>query len=236
LPDLARRAPSPSRNGHRVSEVATTRRAQIVEAAAAIIAEKGLQHLSLSEIERKTGMARGQLTYYFPAKEHILLAVFDRLVGMMRDRHRAKQNGEEHCAGACSHNTLEFVQQLLRMILNQPAAAAEFHSLQYTFLSQINHREDYRSRLASLYEEWRGGLARRLAETNQHSEADPRLMSTLVQALVHGLAIQLAADPDAFDREGMFQLCVEVLGSYLQPEPPKGKPNAAARRAPKKAR
>src|SRR2546423_13840918 len=63
--------------------IAELRRTEIVEAAAAVIAEQGIQHLSLSEIEAKVGMSRGQLTYYFKAKEDILLAVFDRLLDLM---------------------------------------------------------------------------------------------------------------------------------------------------------
>ena len=54
--------------------------------AAGVIAEQGIQNLSLSEIESRTGMSRGQLTYYFKAKEDILLAVFDRMVRRMRER------------------------------------------------------------------------------------------------------------------------------------------------------
>src|SRR6266851_6103262 len=65
-------------------DIASIRREQIVEAAVAVIAEQGLQNLSLSEIEKKAGMSRGQLTYYFPAKEDILLAVFDHTVALMR--------------------------------------------------------------------------------------------------------------------------------------------------------
>src|SRR3954471_17912864 len=68
--------------------VGRQRREQIVEAATAIIAEQGLQNLSLSAIEARTGMSRGQLTYYFKAKEDILLAVFDRLLCMMHQRAR----------------------------------------------------------------------------------------------------------------------------------------------------
>ena len=66
------------------SEVGKLRRGQIVEAAVAVIAEQGLQHLSLSEIETRAGMSRGQLMYYFPTKEDILLAAFDRLIRMLR--------------------------------------------------------------------------------------------------------------------------------------------------------
>src|SRR2546425_12097990 len=59
-------------------DIAGIRRQQIVEAAVAVIAEQGIQNLSLSEIEKKIGMSRGQLTDYYKAKEEILLAVFDR--------------------------------------------------------------------------------------------------------------------------------------------------------------
>jgi AcrR family transcriptional regulator len=67
-------------------DIRRLRREQVVEAAVAVIAEQGLQHLSLSEIEKRADMSRGQLTYYFPTKEDILLAVFDRLVGLMYQR------------------------------------------------------------------------------------------------------------------------------------------------------
>ena len=74
--------------------IAEIRRTEIVDAAAAVIAEQGIQHLSLSEIEAKVGMSRGQLTYYYKTKEEILLAVFDRLLAMMCRRH--DQPGSEH--------------------------------------------------------------------------------------------------------------------------------------------
>ena len=69
--------------------IGVLRREQIVDAAVAVIAEQGLQNLSLSEIEKKVGMSRGQLTYYFRAKEEILLAVFDRLVRLMHEQQPA---------------------------------------------------------------------------------------------------------------------------------------------------
>ena len=103
----------------------------------------------------------------------------------------------------------------------RPRPSPEFHALQYTFLAQMGHREDFRKRLASLYEEWRGnmaqGIGRELAAAPAPNTADPRLLASLVQALLHGLSMQLAADPQAFDREAMLRLCHEVLGGYLRP-------------------
>src|SRR5260370_7003585 len=80
-------------------DVASVRREQIIEAAVAVIAEQGLQNLSLSEIEKKAGMSRGQLTYYFPTKEAILLAVFDRLVPLMNQQQEPRHGWPAVCAG-----------------------------------------------------------------------------------------------------------------------------------------
>lgn len=234
-------APHTSLNGKKSgrTDVASRRKGQIVEAAIAVIAERGIQHLSLSAIEKRAGMARGQLTYYFPAKEDILLAVFDRLLELMYQR-VGTPKGDDPCAA--EQGGWEWVRHLLGVILLRPPASPEFHCLQYTFLSQIGHREDFRARLASLYEEWRGNMAGGLtADLADAPAADPRLLASLVQALLHGLGIQLAADPAAFDREAMFRLCLDVLGGYLgrnePPAPPKNSKPARtrtpARRAPK---
>jgi AcrR family transcriptional regulator len=199
-------------------DIASIRREQIVEAAVAVIAEQGLQNLSLSEIEKKAGMSRGQLTYYFPTKEDILLAVFDRLVLLMHQR-----IGSPSGQTCDQHGGWEWIEHLLDKLLTQPPVSPEFGCLQFTFLSQIGHREDFRQRLAMLYEKWRSGMAQGLsADLVQRPAArrvSPRAMATLVQAILHGLAMQRAADPNAFDREEMLELCLDVLSSYLWNEP-----------------
>src|SRR5207244_11081990 len=102
-------------------DVGAIRREQIVEAAVSIITEKGLQNLSLSEIEKKAGMSRGQLTYYFPTKEDILLAVFDRLVLLMHERvgRPTDVSCDEESGGS-------WVRHLLEKIINSPQGSTEF--------------------------------------------------------------------------------------------------------------
>jgi AcrR family transcriptional regulator len=196
-------------------DIGSIRREQIVEAAVGVIAAQGLQSLSLSEIEKRAGMSRGQLTYYFKTKEDILLAVFDRLLARMcvdagtdPDNPRSWMPGWE-----------EMVRVILTNILERPAPHPEFHCLQFTFLAQIGHRGDFRRRLARLYEEWRGHLAEQLARELRRRPPTRRVsarnLATLIQAIFHGLAVQSAADPEAFDHNEMVDLCLEVVGSYL---------------------
>jgi AcrR family transcriptional regulator len=196
-------------------DIARIRREEIVEAAVAVIAAQGLQGLSLSEIEKRAGMSRGQLTYYFKTKEEILLAVFDRLLARMcveagtdPDNPRSWMPGWEH-----------MIRAILTNILEGSAPHPEFHCLQFTFLAQIGHRGDFRRRLASLYEEWRGHLAEQLARELRRRppvrRVSARNLATLIQGIFHGLAVQAAADPEAFDHKAMVRLCLDVVGSYL---------------------
>jgi AcrR family transcriptional regulator len=196
------------------SEIARARREQIIVAAVEIITSQGLHNLSLSKIETRAGMKRGQLTYYFPTKEDILLAVFDRLLLLLLTHIHEGRNLD------CRHglpNVWEMIQKMLKSVLSdRPPVGREFHALQHTFLAQIAHREDFRQKLASQYAEWRNGMAAHWQVTAKPSapvanKVSGKTVSSFVQALVHGLNVQLAADPGAFDRAEMLELCVGVL-------------------------
>jgi AcrR family transcriptional regulator len=197
--------------------IAAIRKEQIIEAAVAVIAEQGLHNLSLSEIETKAGMKRGQLTYYFKHKEDILLAVFDRVLQLMYQRLGTPPGTD--ATGNAVASGWPIICYLLEAVLTKPPLSPEFHGLQYTFLSQIGYREDFRQRLATLYNEWRTNMAQGIAadQTKQpgRRKVPPRALASLVQALLHGLAVQMAADPQAFDGREMLDLCQDMLGTYL---------------------
>src|SRR5207247_3575243 len=108
-------------------DVGAIRREQIVEAAVSVITEQGLQNLSLSEIEKKAGMSRGQLTYYFPAKEEILLAVFDRLLQEMYQRIGTPAGQKPDEASAWP-----WIRHLLETVPESPRLSPDFNRLQYS--------------------------------------------------------------------------------------------------------
>jgi len=207
-------------------DIGTIRREQIVEAAVAAITECGIENLSLSEIEKRAGMSRGQLTYYFPAKEDILLAVFDRLVVLMHQRVGVPAgSGRDEASG------WDWIRHLLEKLLTRPPVSPEFGCLQYTFLAQMSRREDFRRRLAGLYEGWRSnmalGLAVDMAAERPVRAASPRALSTLVQALIHGLVMQRSVDPQAFSSQEMVDLCLDLLATFVW-----GKPRARRKQPP----
>jgi AcrR family transcriptional regulator len=196
------------------TDVARIRREQIIAAAVEIITTRGLHNLSLSKIENRAGMKRGQLTYYFPTKEDILLAVFDRLLFLLCQQ---MSDGQTPTERRGIPSAWECAREMFAKVLHAPPRfGTEFHALQYTFLAQIAHRDDFREKLASVYAEWRQGMAAHWQVTAKPGAALAKnvsgtTVSSFVQALMHGLTVQLAADPEAFDRTEMLELCLSVL-------------------------
>jgi AcrR family transcriptional regulator len=192
-----------------LSEVALVRREQILEAAEAIIVRHGIQELSLKKIEDLADMSRGQLTYYFPTKESILLAVYDRMLRRMI-REAMAGDGPKPMTG----RAWECVQHGLKKHLEPEwqNAKKDLVSLLFTFLAQMGHREDYRKRLSQWYSEWRSFLAADIGESvPEPRTTSPRVMAAILQALFLGLDVQLMMDPDAFDRQEMLAACVRLL-------------------------
>lgn len=83
-PEIRNHPPVPPAGESVPTETAARRKDQIVSAAKEIIAREGIHRFSLGRLEKQVGMARGHLTYYFPTKEAILLAVFDRMLSEMK--------------------------------------------------------------------------------------------------------------------------------------------------------
>jgi AcrR family transcriptional regulator len=192
-----------------LSEIALARREQILDAAEAIITGHGIQKLSLGQIEDRAGMSRGQLTYYFPTKESILLAVYDRMLKRMI-REAMAADGPKPMTGVA----WEYIQHGLQKHLGPdwpPPGVKDLFSLLFTFLAQMGHRNDYRTRLSQWYAEWRTFLAADIGGSVPEPVAAPRVVAALIQALFHGLDVQLMMDPNAFDRQEMFAACVRLL-------------------------
>ncbi|MSR31479.1 MAG: hypothetical protein EXR99_08245 [Gemmataceae bacterium] len=164
-------------------------------------------------------MSRGQLTYYFPAKEEILLAVFDCFLKRMQDGFQEKGG----VGGLDSLKGWELAQWIMGRVIQGNHWEKDFYNLKYTFLSQIHHRPDFKEKLSGLYEEWRGKMTTCLEEgfPEARSKEDFRDLATLIQAILHGLAIQKSADQNAFDPGRLFNLATRILLEYLQPPLPK---------------
>ena len=203
--------------------VARRRRDEIIQSATEIIATEGLHKLTLGRIERLVDMSRGQLTYYFPTKEAILLAVFDRMLGRMIEE--AMADAKVQRIPTHSSVAWEYLRHgLTRMLITDhpKPKGSELGPLVHTFMAQVQHREDYRQKLAEANAGWRdhisGDLQKSLPSDNP---LPPTAIASVIMALFQGLSGQLSVDPNAFDRHAVLQVCLQLLSPLMNRTPPK---------------
>lgn len=65
---------------------ASERRKEILDAAVALFSEKGFNETTVQDIAAKSGVATGTVYLYFPSKDHILLALHQKMGGTMLDQ------------------------------------------------------------------------------------------------------------------------------------------------------
>jgi AcrR family transcriptional regulator len=214
VPEPAPTDPTAVPNGF--SDVARQRREQVIEAAIEIIATEGIHRLSLGNIEERVKMARGHLTYYFPTKEDILLAVFDRMLERLIAEAQAGDGPKPGTGRAW-----ECARHMLAKTL-EPAGPDKhaFLSLVHTFLAQIAYRDDFRGKIATAEAEWRGQLAADYALGVPRPPVPPAVAASILMALVQGLGGQLAVNPRAFDRDQMLAALRTILGPLFGHAPP----------------
>lgn len=86
----------------------------------------------------------------------------------------------------------------------------------------MNHRPDFRKRMAEANADWRTMLAADYATSvPTPAPARPEAVACVLMALMSGLDGQLAADPDAFDRAEVTGLCLRLLAPLFPDHPTK---------------
>jgi AcrR family transcriptional regulator len=197
--------------------VARKRREEIIAAAMEIIATEGIHRLSLARIEGRVRMSRGQLTYYFRSKEKILLAVFDRMLAQMLEENmrEAAQAGFRMEPGGQAGEKVQFGLGQMMARMAERSEKTHLFSVIHTFLAQVNHRPDFRAKLAEADALWRGHIARDLQASVPDSPHPPGVVASMVMALFQGLGNQLAVNPNAFDPAAMTRAVLHALGPLL---------------------
>ncbi len=109
-------------------------RAQIVEAADTLFYQRGFDHTSLADIAQAVGIARGNLTYHFKAKDEILAAVIDRRLATTQ----AMLEGWEAAGDGPAARILSFIRILITNQTQIMAHGCPVGTLS-TELAKLNH-------------------------------------------------------------------------------------------------
>lgn len=163
------------------------RRARILEAAQASIAEKGLMATTAREIAARCGISTGTLTHYFPSMDDLLV---DALRAESKEMTGKFVRSPEVRAGGS-----EGLELLIRTALPDNPKAVRAWRLWLEYWARAVHGGTLSSIHSERYQQYRGAIAQVIAlgvETGEFGPVDPKRMAREFCALFDGLGIQSA--------------------------------------------
>jgi AcrR family transcriptional regulator len=206
--DRADRAgePSPASAPSPTGVLSPTAR-RILRAAQDILAERGYAELTMTAISQVTGLNRALVSYHFGGKAGLLMALVETLfqdpdVGLVEEIRSTLEGAER------AEAFLDWQQRV--------SARDRTNRMLYELLPHALRDPEVRARFADEYRVYRDVDADCLAGTARElSERELEALAAVSIAVVEGLGIQRALDPEGFDHAAAWRAWREVIGSYL---------------------
>jgi AcrR family transcriptional regulator len=176
---------------------------RLLLAAKDIIARDGFNALTLNRVSEASGENKAMISYYFGNKAGLVAAVVDSVV---HEEYMASQNRMKDVAAEYR------VRRLIEEMRKMNAATGEFRVF-FELLPHVLRDDALRQRIALLYKwywsvklEWLG-----VADPSGAMEdPDLRGLARLLSAIIDGLAVQAAIDPDV-DLADTYRILARLL-------------------------
>lgn len=210
--------PDPTLSGTSLAAVARPRitdqrRLQILDAAAAVIAERGICDTRVADVAARIGSSPALILYYFPSKDVLLVEALS---------HRDQQFFDHVAAGV--HDTAGATERLEQFIdaCVPPNDAVddddnEWHLWLETW-SRSRHDAGLsaeRARMDALFRTTIADLVRDGIAEGVFTNPDPDSFALLLSSLIDGLAIQVLLQDAAVSPQVMRDLCHQVTRREL---------------------
>ncbi len=174
------------------------RRSQIVAAARAIVAERGLEALTFAELEARLAFTRGVITYHFKDKDEIVLAVLESAVSDFD----AGALAEVRARDTLPDKVRAAIEGRVRGLLERPEAML----ILVSFWARVRSDPSIAEPNARLFRQWRAQAATlvRLAQAEGVATGlDPATGAALLVGQVVGIVTQVLFDPTALSIDAL---------------------------------
>ena len=187
------------------------RRGQILTAARKLVAEQGLEALTIGALEDRLSFTRGVITYHFASKDEIVRAVFasaiDEIDAAVRREVEGGSTLEDKVRAVLHGNVRGFVDSEVagRVLLS--------------FWGRLSADAQVRKLNAELYAKYRRRAAKLLRAARAEGligSVDPSVMGALLVALVLGIATQHYFEPGAIDVDAAIEEATRTVMARLR--------------------
>lgn len=183
----------------------------VIEAAAALIAERGLANLRMSDVAERAGMSAGHVTYYFPSKTSLL----------MRTIEYSESSLHQEVAANLQH--IRDPWRRLYQLIESSAATGRGDQGWVLWLevwANAGLDDELAKFQAELDARWRGTLTEVIrygCERGNFVTDDPGAVSTLLSGLIDGLSVHVTLGDEQMSGPTMMELCVRAAEALLKP-------------------
>jgi len=183
----------PNSNGSERDTLVEERRQAIIDAAIEIVAEYGVENLTLRKVARRLNATTGLVTHYFSGREELVIAALNSSVDRVRD----------HIVGTDHATPEERIKAVFASSLKQPTQETANWPFRLAYAARAAHspvlRDHYRRRAAAN----RKFFSDQVRELQKQGRVDPGTdaedMGALFLAVFNGLGTDVTLDEDVID-------------------------------------
>ena len=181
-----------------LERTATDTRAQLLDAAATVFAERGYRAATVDEIVAKAALSKGTFYWHFESKDELFAALLEERIdrparGLMDVTSSAP--AEQATAPVVSHGLAELFEQQRELVLL-------LHEYWSAAVRDERLRERYLERQRALRATLAEALATRHARTGVPLAISAEALATAFISLAEGLSFEALIDPDGVE-EGL---------------------------------
>lgn len=179
-------------------------RDKILQAARALMSEKGIKETSLAEIAREAGISKGTLFYYYASKD-------DLLNDILAEHFTNLVNVSKELLGEQLENLKS--SEIVRLRFEQITSHFDITRLDLYLLQEgILGNENIKEKFAQRKRYWRKSIAEDIARVfNISNPAHLSALSIMMLALLDGLSMQVLLEPDNLDLDSLSMIVTEMI-------------------------
>lgn len=168
------------------------KREQIAWALFDCLAENGHENITIKRIAARAGLPHGVIHYYFEKKDDIVNALVEALATLYREKFQSfLESGEEDGGGN--------LDKMLHYLVEAFVFDRGLNRVFYNLVQMGFERRGVNAPLRRLLDAYRGKISDMLVQAGAGEQSAP--LSMMVVAVIEGLALQWMIDPDALERQ-----------------------------------
>jgi transcriptional repressor BetI len=191
------------------------RRRELIEATLSIIAERGFAETTVARICGAAGVSRGLISHYFAGKQALLLEAYRGL-----SQELAAETAK--AMSASNGDPLNALRALVEVSFRPPVFEADKIAAWLAFWSAARGSAALNALNRELYRGYRASVTRLMAEAarSRGVSLNAHRAATALTALIDGLWLEHALDPEAFGVDQAEAVCLDYLDRLFTRETP----------------